>query len=339
MGTMTYTLEYMLKTPGRRLSAMPTDPLSEVLSLVRLTGALLFSVDACGAFAVAEQPTADKFAPLLPPATSHIIAFHIVLAGTCWYRCSGGAWGTLASGRALVIPNGDAHALADRAQRRPQPFEAWLGARSIMGLRKIRLGSGAGGQVRLLCGFLGCERRAFEPLFAALPAGFAVTLGERHAALLQYAVKEALDDRPGAASLRVRLAELLFTESLRVYMQDLPEHARGWLAGARDPHVGRALRAMHAAPTRDWSVDALARECACSRSQLAARFRALLGVPPMHYLTTLRLQLAAQRLREHAGSLARVAEEVGYDSGAAFQRAFKRRFGQPPAAWRRQFRA
>ncbi|HET7922490.1 MAG TPA: AraC family transcriptional regulator [Gammaproteobacteria bacterium] len=315
---------------------MSADLLSDVLTMTRLTGALMFRLDITGPWGITAHPTVEKFASLLPPGTTHVIAFHVVLDGECWCRQSDGSRLAVAAGQVVVIPNGDPHEIGDQSDCNPKPLVEWLGGRSVLDLRKANLQTGTGSTVSLLCGFLGCDRRAFEPLFASLPSGFTVALGEQRKSLVQYAINEALDDRPGTASLRVRLAELLFTESLRLHMQSLPDNATGWLAGLRDPHVRQALHAMHETPCRDWSVESLARLSASSRSNLAARFRELLGVPPMHYLTELRMQLAAQRLVGEHESLERVAGEVGYDSSAAFQRAFKRHFGQSPAAWRRQ---
>ncbi|MGH8211878.1 MAG: AraC family transcriptional regulator [Rhodanobacteraceae bacterium] len=168
-----------------------------------------------------------------------------------------------------------------------------------------------------------------------MPPMLKVKLGAQHDHLVEFTVAETLDDRPGAASLRVRLAELLFMGALRSYMQTLPADATGWLAGLRDPLVSRALQTLHAQPCQRWSVEGLAAAVAGSRSNLAARFRELIGEPPMHYLTRLRMQIAARQLRERTCSIASLADAVGYDSSAAFQRAFKRSFGMPPAAWRR----
>jgi AraC-like DNA-binding protein len=210
-----------------------------------------------------------------------------------------------------------------------------LHGQSVLDLRRASFTTGPGAATAVLCGFLGCDRRAFEPLFNSLPPMFKAALGTQHQNLVQFALAETLDDRPGAACLRVRLAELLFMGALRAYMQTLPADATGWLAGLRDPLVGRALRVLHAQPCRRWTVDELAAAIASSRSVLAERFRNIIGEPPMHYLTRLRMQLAARRLGDSRQSIACVADEVGYDSSAAFQRAFKRCFGVPPAAWRR----
>ena len=135
-----------------------------------------------------------------------------------------------------------------------------------------------------------------------------------------------------------RLAELLFVEAVREYVRTLPESQQGWLAGLRDPHVGRALALLHADPARDWEVEVLAQEAGLSRSALADRFVALIGEPPMQYLAGWRMALAAQALSTSNDAVARVAERVGYESEAAFNRAFKREFGTPPAAWRRAAR-
>jgi AraC-like DNA-binding protein len=153
--------------------------------------------------------------------------------------------------------------------------------------------------------------------------------------LLQAGVRETLASRPGAESMLAKLAELMFVEALRRYAEALPPEGRGWLAGVRDAQVGRALALLHGDPGRSWTVDELAREVALSRSALAERFAALVGEPPIQYLMRWRLALAARTLRSGGEAIARVAQRSGYESEAAFSRAFKREFGMPPAAWRR----
>ncbi|MCE5232355.1 MAG: AraC family transcriptional regulator [Mizugakiibacter sp.] len=314
---------------------MPFDLLSAALELVRLTGALMFRVDLREPFGIASDPAQDRFAALLPTGTSQVVAFHIVLDGACWMRHAPTEWFRAAAGDAVVMPLGGAHDVADRPQRPRASLAAALQGRSVPDLRRVVFGDGPNVSASLLCGFLGCDRRAFEPLFNALPACFRVRLDDCFDTLVRFAVGETQDDGPGTASLRLRLAELLFMQALRRWMQELPGDATGWLAGLRDPQVGRALRALHEAPCKRWTVEELADAAASSRSSLAVRFRELIGEPPMHYLTHLRMQLAARQLCQRACSVASLADEVGYDSAAAFQRAFKRCFGVPPAAWRR----
>lgn len=303
--------------------------------MVRLSGALTFRADIRGPWGIAGDPRLDKFASVLPPGTNRIIALHVVLAGECWVRHASCDWFPVPEGHAVVFAHGDRHELADQRGRPTAPFAAMLGGRSMLDLRHERFETGPEPYTSILCGFLGCNRRAFDPLCSALPPLFTVELDDRAEALLQYAANQALETCPGADSLRVRMAELLFVEILRLYTQSLSEDATSWLAGLRDPLVGRALRVLHEHPGRHWTVDELAAAIDSSRSVLAERFRGVLKEPPMRYLTRLRMQLAARRLEGSQDSIALVADEVGYHSSAAFQRAFKRCLGEPPATWRR----
>ena len=152
---------------------------------------------------------------------------------------------------------------------------------------------------------------------------------------LRFATEEAASAHAGRATVLAKLSELLFVEAVRRYVETMPDDRRGWLAGLRDRFVARALTLMHGQPAHPWTVEELAHRVGMSRSALAQRFTDLLGVPPMQYLAEWRLQLAAQQLRLCDRTLASVAEDVGYESEAAFNRAFKREFGVPPATWRR----
>jgi transcriptional regulator GlxA family with amidase domain len=152
---------------------------------------------------------------------------------------------------------------------------------------------------------------------------------------LTYAADEIAAGRPGSETVLAKVSELLFVETVRRYVETLPEGQTGWLAGLREPHVARALALVHRDITRHWTVDELGREVGLSRSALADRFIRLIGVPPMHYLASWRMHVATEKLRSTSASLAQVAEMVGYDSEAAFSRAFKKAFGTAPATWRR----
>ena len=143
------------------------------------------------------------------------------------------------------------------------------------------------------------------------------------------------EDQPGGACVLAKLSELMFVEAIRRYVESLPADQAGWLSGLKDPYVGKVLGLMHGHPTRAWTVESLAREVGLSRSALADRFTALLGRSPMQYLTQWRLTLAAHLLRTTTKPASVVAYDVGYESDAAFNRAFRREFGAPPAAWRR----
>lgn len=311
------------------------DILSDVLDRVHLTSALIFRIDPAGPWCVEANPTYAKIAGVLPAGTNQIIAFHAVVAGDCWFRYRKDAWFVAGPGQVVVLPHGGLHRMGDKPGQTATPFESILEGRALTELRHERFGAGRGPRITLLCGFLGCDRRAFEPLFASLPLYFCVRLDTSPGSLLGHAATEIVDNAPGAGSVRLRLTELLFIETLRRYIGALPDDAGGWLAGMRDPVVGRALHALHQAPEQDWSVATLAEAAASSRSSLAARFRDVLGEAPMHYLAHLRMQKAARLLQGRASNISCIAEEVGYASPAAFQRAFKRYYGVSPGAWRR----
>lgn len=315
---------------------MTNDLLSGVLRMVHLTGALVFEMDLTGEWAIADNPTVGKLASSLPAGTSHVIVLHVVIEGQCWIRQPSAGWGVnVNAGQALVLPRGGPYEICSRPGRATVPFDSLLNGRPLSELRHIRLDMGPSPSTRVLCGFLGCDRRAFDPLCSALPSAFQVDMGARMHTLVPFVVTYALDDSPGAAGLRERVAELLYLGALRIYMGRLPGGASGWLAALRDPLIGRALQALHAEPSRHWSVDELAAVAGGSRSALATRFAELLNEAPMHYLARLRMSLAARALIDSRKSLAAIADEVGYESPAAFQRAFKRDFHVTPAAWRK----
>jgi AraC-like DNA-binding protein len=248
----------------------------------------------------------------------------------------------LTAGELLVVPQGESHIMASVLDLSPVQVGPLLATQLETAPRQVmRLSYGGGGTgTRLVCGFLACDDILGNPLLSALPRIFKVDMRNdpRSAwldASLQFATAEAADLRAGSEVVLARLSELLFVEAVRRCIDGLPADKKGWLAGVRDRFVGRALSMLHAQPARDWTVDELARCAGLSRSALAQRFTDLLGQPPMQYLAHWRLQIAAQELLADGKSVASVAEHVGYESEAAFNRAFKREFGLPPAGWRR----
>lgn len=314
---------------------MQSDILTDALNLVHLSGALIFRIEVKGPWCIESNLTVEHLAERLPAGSDQLIAFHVVIQGRCWFQHGDHDWFAAKAGDAVVLPHGGMHRLGDKTDMQAIPFEQALGRRKLTELKHARFNIGDGAKTSILCGFLGCNRRAFQPLCASMPGLFHVHLGAGDGSLAALAVRQILDDAPGADSVRLRLTEALFLESLRKYLEYLPEDAKGWLAAVRDPIVGRALRALHDQPRRNWSVEDLAQLAASSRSRLATRFREVLGEPPMHYLTRLRMQRAADLMQQGPCTLAGVSEHVGYESVAAFQRAFKRHFGTPPGEWRR----
>jgi AraC-like DNA-binding protein len=307
-----------------------TDPLSDVLRAVRLDGAFFYAVQASEPWSV-EAVAAKELTPRVLPGAEHLISYHILTAGHCWGGLSGAEAVKLAPGDVIVFPHGDAHVMSSDPKLRSVPATPGRFPETVT------LGEGGEIATTLVCGFLGCDRRPFNPLVSTLPRQLHLP-GLSSGWLQSFArqvVEESQARRVGADSVLTRLAELMFVEVLRRYVETLPPGQQGWLAGLRDDAVGRALGLLHGTPAHPWTLDELAAGVAMSRSAFADRFTTLVGQPPMQYLAQWRMQLAARRLATGNAKIAALAEEVGYESEEAFSRAFKRLMGVSPAAWRR----
>jgi len=319
------------------------DALSEVLKVLRLTSGIFLEAEFTAPWCIDSASGKEDVHHLLPNA-EQVSIYHLVTEGRCRARLPGeGTPLDLEAGDLVMFPHGDGHVLGSDVQLSPVPAWTLVGPSTEGGLARVCHGGG-GQRTRFVCGFLACDQRLCRPLLGALPRMLRVSLGKEGPAsawivtTLQRGASETHAPRPGAEAILGRLAELLFVEAIREYIRTLPASQQGWLAGLRDPFVGKALALLHREPARDWEVEGLAREVGLSRSALADRFVALIGEPPIQYLTRWRLALASQALASCNDAVARVAERVGYDSEAAFNRAFKREFGLPPAAWRRAAR-
>jgi AraC-like DNA-binding protein len=270
------------------------------------------------------------------PGSEHLICYHVITHGVCWASIAGEAPMRLVAGDIMVIPHGDAHVLSSTPGLRRSPNMAMYRMPADGKLPVSILVGESGEATRFVCGFLGCDARPYNPLLAALPRVFSVSdiAGGALAAYVQFALTESKEPRMGGQCVLGRLSELMFVDVVRRYLETLPPDRTDWLAGLRDLHVGRALTALHRQPARDWTIESLARHVAVSRSVLAERFTQFVGEPPMKYLTHWRMQLAANQLLGGVDSVAVVANSVGYDSEAAFGRAFKKAVGMPPGEWR-----
>ena len=318
------------------------DALSDVLKTIRLEGAVYLNAEFTAPWCVQAEYGLAAIRKRLP-AAEHVAFFHYFAQGGCKVPMAGGrAELTICEGDLLLFPHGDRQVQLMGSDLRLAPIDggtvvddAAIASGEVIALRH----GGGGTPTRVICGYVGCSRSVSRPLFDALPPVVRIPIGEEPASamlreLLRAGVRESAAERPGAESLLAKLSELLFVEALRRYVESLPPGGHGWLAGVRDPHVGRALALLHGDPARGWTVEELGRGAALSRSALAERFTQLVGEPPIQYLMRWRLALAAQALRSGGESIARVAGRSGYESLAAFSRAFKREFGMPPAAWR-----
>lgn len=330
---------------------MSGDILSDLLRAVRFRGALFYYIEGASPW-VAEAPAACDIIPAIMPGVEHMIEFHGIVKGSCWAAIVGESPIRLNEGDIILFPQGDSHVMSSapgmRAEAvdrslytspRPPQLPYFLGMRGETYTTTRFDGSGRDGAT-LVCGFLGLDARPFNPLLQALPRVLQVpgsTLGADSwvTTFLKAVVAESGQRRPGGEAVLERMSEMLFVEVLRRHIDALPAEGTGWLAGMRDPAVGRALALLHAQPAEAWTLERLGEAAALSRSSLHERFVHFIGQPPMQYLTQWRMQLASAMLRDTSAKLIEIALDVGYESEAAFSRAFRRVVGVAPGAWRR----
>jgi len=328
---------------------MSKDILSDVLRSVRLRTAVFYFISCEGEWSAVAPPSREIVKAVMPDA-EHLMEYHVVTAGECWAAIEGEAPQKLGPGDVVVLPQGDAHSISSTPVSRASPdvdsyFEMQRNKRPF----RLHYAGGSEPQVdtgslaesattKIVCGFIGCDVHPFNPLLATLPRLLHLpsTRAGRSEDFARLAAEESAHRRPGADALLERLSEMMFVDAIRRHVDRLPPESAGWLAGMRDRFVGRALGLLHEQPAAGWTVEELSRQVGLSRSALHERFVQLVGQPPMQYLTQWRMQCASRLLRETQDSVASIAFEVGYDSEAAFSRAFKRAVGLPPATWRRR---
>jgi AraC-like DNA-binding protein len=316
------------------------DALSDVLRVAHLTGGVFLHADFTAPWCMAARVAPEHCAPALGPA-SHMIVYHYVVEGELHIRVGGedGEDILLRAGDVVLLPRNDLHLVGSDLNLPSVAGSDIIQPPEDGGLFTIHHGGG-GKRTRMICGYLGCDSAEDNPVISTLPSLLKLDAEQGGAAewirsTFQYAADEVAAGRPGSETVLAKLSELLFVEAVRRYAEGLPQGQTGWLAGLRDPHVARALALLHRDIARPWSVDDLSREVGLSRSALADRFIGLIGMPPMHYVASWRMQVATQKLRSTNASLAQIADLVGYGSEAAFSRAFKKAFGTAPATWRR----
>jgi AraC-like DNA-binding protein len=331
------------------------DTLSDLLRAVRLRGAVFYYLEGSAPW-VAEAPASPEIIPAIMPGVEHLIEFHGIAKGTCWASIPGEDPVQMDEGDVVLFPQGDAHVMASapglRAPRtsnddffgpRPAQLPVSMVLPAPPGV-SVRTAAEGRQQSTIICGFLGLDARPFNPLLAALPRVLHITgrtLGANSwvSTFMRAVVAESSQKRPGGEAVLERMSEMLFVEVLRRYVDGLPVEQTGWLAGMRDAAVGRALSLLHEKPADDWTLERLSDAAALSRSSLHDRFVHFIGQPPMQYLTQWRMQVASGLLRDTNAKVVDVALDVGYESEAAFSRAFKRVVGVGPSEWRRNQKA
>ena len=315
------------------------DALSEALNAVRMTGAIFYSLE-CSAPWGFSVPHLHDVAHVLAPGTERLVSYHLVTEGEAIVQFGEDEPIAVNAGEVLIIPHGDAHTVTNGSPNELIDSAASLREYLAGSLSVARVGQG-GAVTRFICGYFGCERHADRTFLAGLPIMIKIDIrGDESGAWIENSIRHLVSDasanRPGHSVLLAKASEALFVEALRRYMEQLPPEQSGWLAAARDPIVGAALALLHRKPFRDWTLESLAAEAGTSRSVLSERFARYLGEPPLTYLARWRLQLASRLLETTRKTIQQVAAEVGYDSQASFNRAFKREFGHPPARYRKE---
>jgi AraC-like DNA-binding protein len=310
------------------------DVLTDVLAAMRLSGAVFLEAEFSAPWCVRTQLGPDDCQPFFARPT-HIIAYHFVTDGTLICEVDGGTRVEAVAGDIVLLTRNDPHVLGSEITAEATSARELLEAPEG-GLAQIRWGGG-GERTGMFCGFLGTDS-PMSLVLSGLPSLLKISTpaGARRQWLissLHYAAEEA---RAGSAAAVARLVDLLFAEAVRQYAEALPTGEGGWFAALRDPAIGHALTLVHERFSEDWTTDLLAREVGMSRSAFADRFTDLMAEPPMRYCARWRMQVAANLLRDEQQNIANTAYHVGFNSEAAFSRAFKREYGLPPAQWRKQ---
>jgi len=299
-----------------------TDPLGETLHLLRLTGT----------FYCRSELTAPWGVDM--PAFDGCMMFHVVTAGQCWLEIEGDEPRLLQQGSMALVPHGTGHRVRSSLKEAAVPLFD-IPVERVSDRYEIMRYGGTGELTHLTCGVVRFDHVAGQQLIAQLPGVLQIdTWAEEEGSWLQstlrFIAREARELRPGGETVITHLADILVIQAIRSWIDSAPEANKGWFAALRDDQTGRALAAIHREPEKDWTVELLAKEVGMSRSGFSARFTNLVGESVMRYLTHWRMQLARELLQETSDTLSVVADRVGYQSEAAFCRAFKRIFGIPP---------
>jgi AraC-like DNA-binding protein len=314
------------------------DALSEILRVIKLDSAIYLNGEFTEPWCFA-SPESRALAPLLTRGTGQVIIYHLLSEGRATVYLEDGRKVALTAGDLITFPHGHGHTVGAGPQVTPVDASAALPAILENGLEPLHLGGG-GAASRFICGYLLCDPQLSQAFLGGLPPFIKVNIRDDESGqwlenTLKFSVAQAANSEAGADAMLTKLSEVLFAEMLRRFLRELPQGQTGWLAGVRDPEVGKALTLLHHRPAHPWTIAELARGCGLSRTVLSERFRHFLGEPPIAYLTRWRLRLGARALTTTSKSVAQIALDAGYESEAAFNRAFKRKYGLPPARYRK----
>ena len=311
------------------------DTLSDVLRVFALEGGVFLDAKFSAPWAVVSRVEPQDLRLSLPKS-AHLLAYHYIAEGQPLLRIGDSEPMRLHAGEVILLPRNATHVLSSAEGLQPIDAGPLVTSPEPGALARIRW-EGGGEATRLVCGYIGCEAGR-HPLINALPEVLRLDIREWDAgpwveSLFRYAAQESASRRPGGETTLAKVSELLFVEAVRQHLDRANDEHRGWIAGLMDPAVGRALALIHERPEQAWTVEGLAREVFLSRSAFAERFTTLVGMAPLGYLTSWRMQRAKHALRQ-GRPIAHIVGEVGYESEAAFSRAFKREVGCAPSQWR-----
>lgn len=330
---MTGLPDNLTQTPERGATSM--DILGDVLSSLRLTGGVVVDGRLTGQFCLNAQFTPEECAPFFPPPEV-LIGYHYVRSGNAIIHVDGEEPENLSPGDIAILPHNDPHLLTSRVGLPPADITE-ISLVTEGGVHRLSTGTD-GPAMKMWCGVLGTAKANAHPILDALPSLLVLRTRDRAREWLDSSLRFLAEGQPSPDVLS-RLAELILAQAIQDYIERLPPDAKGWVRGLADPAVARALSIIHSRYAEELSVDQLAREAGVSRTVLGERFAELIGEPPMRYCARWRMRTAANLLREGKQNSANIAYSVGFNSEAAFNRAFKREFGVPPAAWRRKMEA
>lgn len=312
------------------------DALSKLLRAMRLSGCVFFDAEFTAPWCVAGQVRPEDLPPDMP-VPGHLMEYHYIIDGNLYLQSNGGAPIRARQGELLLLPRNDFHVLSSSTGLEPVEEEALNTIVVESGIARIRYGGG-GQRTHMLCGYLGTDD-INNPLLMCLPTVMQVDLlNTSTGAWIQEAIRHAMCELsqggPAVGANLATLAEVLFAEAVRSYLKEQPEGQTGWLAGLRDPVTSKAIALIHTQLDRPWTLEDLAREVGASRSTLIDKFVRFVDASPMQYLRRRRLLRAAEELACNNRSVSEIAFATGYESEAAFSRAFKREFGSSPKAYR-----
>jgi AraC-like DNA-binding protein len=323
----------MTETPAQAADQVP---LEQALNGLQLDGAIFFRSEFTEAWSFLSPAATGEFAQVVEPRAERLIMFHIVAKGSCWVAGPDGERHWANEGDVIVLPYGDEYEMGGTASATSVPIFSLLALPPWTTLPVLRHG-GEGDRTDVVCGYLHSEDPLFDPRMRAFPSVFVVRLAEPAAQWVRASIEYALatsSDATVSEAASTRLPELLLIEMLRLHLASAPSAEHGWITALHDPALAPALACLHARPDHSWTVSELAHEAAVSRSLLDQRFRDVLGLSPIRYLTEWRMHIAVDLLSSTDLTVAQVAHRAGYDSQEAFSRAFKRRMGSAPSTWR-----